>query len=154
MTDLKQEIESLRALPREALLERYEAEYGRPPRQKNRGWLWRRLAWKLHERRLGGLSETARRRLEELIAEIEIPPADVKRTVSGLLVKKRPGGLAVGTVLTRTWHGRDLQCVVRADGFELDGVVHKTLSAAARAATGQKWNPALFWGLRDRKRAK
>lgn len=59
-----------------------------------------------------------------------------------------------GTVITRTWRGRDLRLVVLEDGFELDGVRYGSLSEAARAVTGAHWNGKLFWGLTQRTRKK
>ena len=105
------------------------------------------------EIRYGGLSEVAKRRLEELIAEIEIPPGDGDRTVMGKLRKpKRPDDPPAGTTLVRTFKGRELRLHVREDGYELDEVLHPSLTAAARAATGSAWNGRLFWGLTSRKK--
>ena len=135
------------------LVARYRELFGKDPRVKNRAWLWRRCAWKLQEQRCGGLSEVARRRLEELIAEIELPPSDRDRTVSGRLAKPhRPDDPTPGTTIVRVWKGRELHLNVREDGFELDGVLHQSLSAAAFAATGSRWNGRLFWQLTDRKK--
>ena len=57
-------IAELRAMPVAELVVRYEELHGRPPRTKNRTWLWRRCAWKVQEQRFGGLSEVARRKLD------------------------------------------------------------------------------------------
>ena len=54
-------------------------------------------------------------------------------------------GFAVGTVIERQWRDRTLVLRVTDAGFELAGVVHGSLSAAAFAATGTKWNGRLFW---------
>ena len=53
-------------------------------------------------------------------------------------------------MIARQWRGRVLRLTVLDDGFELDGVVHKSLSAAAQAVTGAKWNGPLFWGLHSK----
>src|SRR5437867_1946373 len=125
---IAQEIEGLRAMLVPDLIARYEAEFGKPPRVKNRVWLWRRIAWKVQEKKFGGLSETAKKRLEELISEIDIPPSEEQRTVSGTLKKRlKPGDPSVGTVLTRTWHGKEISVKVVDGGFEYEGVLYDTL---------------------------
>ena len=45
----------------------------RPAGLKHREWLWRRIAWKIQEQRFGGLSTVAKRRLDELIADLDLP---------------------------------------------------------------------------------
>ncbi len=105
------------------------------------------------EIRLGGLSETAKKRLEELIAELDLPLPEEQRTVSGALKKARkPGDPPVGTTLVRQWHGQEVRVQVLEGGFEHDGVVHRSLSALAKAITGAHWNGRLFFGLTQRRR--
>src|SRR5262245_47272546 len=102
---IDQEIAALRGLTVPELAVRYEELWGKPPRSRHREHMWKRAAWKLQERRSGGLSEVAKARLEELIAEIELPPAEQTRTVSGALRRKPvtipPRGPAPGTVFER-----------------------------------------------------
>src|SRR5437867_9218036 len=110
METITQEIEKLRVMLVPELIERYEIEFGKPPRVKNRVWLWRRIAWKVQERKYGGLSETAKKNLEELISQIDLPLTEQQRTVSDVLKKpRRPGLPSVGSVITRRWHDEDLQ---------------------------------------------
>jgi hypothetical protein len=80
--------------------------------------------------------------------------AKLKATTTPRPTRRKPDLPAAGTVITRRWRGRDLEMRVLEDGFELDGLVHKTLSAAAKAVTGAHWNGKLFWGLVGRKRKK
>jgi DUF2924 family protein len=152
---LPEEIEILRRLDVPDLLARYREVFAKEPRSKNRSYLWKRIAWKLEEQRLGGLSQVARDRLEELIQQIEVP----KDEDGGRGVKRRPptvpppkNNLAVGTTITRVWHGQAVQAKVLEDGFEHDGKVHKSLSAVAKAITGAHWNGRLFFGLTARQR--
>ena len=74
MKTIAREIEELRAMKVADLLKRYRKLYGKEPRIKNREWLWKRCAYQLQVVRYGGLSGTAQRRLEVLIAEIDLPP--------------------------------------------------------------------------------
>ena len=147
------EIDELRAMTVPALVERYREVYGKEPRIRHREWLWKRVAWKVQEQRLGGLSKVAQKRLEELIAEIDLPIDERKRTVSGRLkAPRKPTDPAVGTCITRHWRGREIRVQVLDTGFECDGVVYGSLSAVARAVTGSRWNGKLFFGLTGRKR--
>ena len=153
MKTIEEEIDELRRLPTADLVARYEELYGRPPHCRHREHLWKRIAWKLQERRFGGLSAVAKQRLEELISEIDLPLTESQRTVSGALKRPpKPGEPAVGTVLSRDWHGQRIEVRVVDGGFEYAGVVYKTLSAVAKAVTGAHWNGRLFFGLTARRR--
>ena len=148
------EIAELRQMTIADLVERYEALHGRPPRSKNRSWLWRRCAWKLQEARFGGLSETAKRRLQELIGEIEIPAASQRTNARGTLCAPRRGASpAPGNVLVRQYKGREIRVTAVEGGFTYDGVVYKSLTAVARSVTGSAWNGRLFFGLSVRKKS-
>ena len=152
---IAKEIDRLRRLTVPELVEKYQELFGREPRCKRREHLWKRCAWKLQERQCGGLSDVAKRRLEQLIAEIDLPLDERTRTVSGRLSgPEHKGTLKIGTVLTRVWHGKELQLKLTEAGYEFDDVVYSSLSAAARAATGARWNGRLFWGLTKRRRSK
>ena len=154
MKPIAAEIKKLRAMKAVDLVGRYTDLFGKPPRVKNREHLWKRCVWKLQEKRLGGLSGVAKRRLEELIAEIDLPIAERNRTASGV-VKRTPRGddPLPGTVLTRMWKGQEIRVLVRDDGFECDGELFRSLTGVARAVTGSKWNGRLFFGLTKRKKA-
>ncbi len=153
MKTITEAIAELRSMTVPELTARYEQLFGRPPRVKHREHLWRRCAWKIQEQRFGGLSKVAKRRLEELIGEIDLPLGDQQRTVSGRLNGHvRPADHTVGTVFTRTWHGRDVRAVAVEGGYEYDGVVYRSLSAVAKAVTGSHWNGRLFFNLTTRKK--
>ena len=147
---IAEEIAELRGLPVAELVVRYEAVYGKPPRVKHREWLWRRIAWKIQEQRFGGLSGAARKKLDELITEIDIPLVAGRREP-----EKRPnrinGEPQVGTTLVRVWRGREILATRIDEGWECDGVVHRSLTAVAKAVTGTHWNGKLFFGLTKRK---
>lgn len=153
MKTITDEIAELRALPMSELCARYEELFGRPPRVKHREFIWKRCAWKIQEQRFGGLSDAAKRRLDELIAEIDLPIGESHRTVTGRLNQPRkPDSPTVGTAIVREWRGRELRVLVLNDGFEYEGVVYKSLSAVAKVITGTHWNGKLFFGLSGRKR--
>lgn len=158
------EISRLRELSVADLRAEWLRLYGEPSRSRNRDYLWRRLAWRVQELADGGLSDSARARVVELArtgfcrartpAEIDGPLQDGPGTeVTTPLPPWRGQRLPPpGTVIVRNYKGKELRLVVLTDGCELDGIRYGSLSEAARAITGSKWNGRLFWGLSKRKR--
>ena len=57
--------------------------------------------------------------------------------------------LGIGARLTRSWKGRAVEVVVEEAGFRFEDRVFPSLSAAATAIAGSKWNGPRFFGLRD-----
>ena len=53
-----------------------------------------------------------------------------------------------GTIITRPYKGRTLAVKVLPNGFEFEGEVFKSLSAVAKAITGQHCNGFYFFRLR------
>lgn len=49
--------------------------------------------------------------------------------------------------ISRTYKGREIEVVVRRDGFEWDGRRFKSLSAVAKAVTGSHCNGFRFFNL-------
>ena len=151
MKTVAEEIEALRRLSQPELVARYEALSGTRAPITRRTWLLPRAIWKLQEQRLGGLSDDAKRRLDKLIADVEVSFDKEHRTVRDPLL--RPGRRRrppVGSALHRVWNGRDIHVRVVENGFEFDGVVYRSLSAVAKAVTGTHWNGNLFFGLTKR----
>ncbi len=152
MKSIATELVELHQMSRPELVQKYTELYGKTPRTIHRLRLWRRCAWKLHEQRFGGLWGAARRRLDELRAELDIPLDDEETTVSGRL--RRRSDPPIGTTLVRAYKGQEVRVDVTENGFEWNGVVYRSLSATAGAITGSHWNGRLFFGLTARKRSK
>ena len=57
---------------------------------------------------------------------------------------------SAGTVLTRQYHGREIRVLTLDDGLEWESRHYRSLSAGAKAVTGQKWNGLLFFGITKR----
>ena len=148
---IPEEIAELQAMPVPELVDRYEAVIGKLPRVKNRTWLWRRIAWKIQERRFGGLSAVAKRRLDELILDLDLPLTG-ERTVRGRVNgSARRGEPVVGTTLTRAWKGREIQATRTEKGWEYEGVVHRSLSAVVKTITGSHASGPAWFGLTKRR---
>ena len=159
------EINRLRQMSVAELQREWEAVFGSAPTSANKQHLWRRLSWELQARAHGGLSDAARTRLDELghgafdhatsrrqrahDAKPATPPQPDPK-VTRIRDARR---LTPGTVLTREYHGQEIRVVALEDGqLEWEGQVYSSLSAVAKAVTGQKWNGRLFFGLTNRKR--
>ena len=57
--------------------------------------------------------------------------------------------LGIGARLTRNWKGREVEVVVEEQGFRWQDRHYPSLSAAATAIAGTRWNGPRFFGLRD-----
>ena len=151
MNTIAQQVRELETLSTAELSERYEALHGHPPRVRNRAFLRRRVAWKIQEREFGGLSDRAKARLEELIAQIDLPLGTAKHQRPRRPARPSPRAPRVGTSLVRRWHDQEIRVEVRENGFEWNGTLYRSLSAAAKAVTGSNWNGRLFFGLTKRR---
>ncbi len=136
--------------------------YGEPTRSRNRDYLCRRLAWRVQELAHGGLNRAAKAKIDELAPESlsrartphngnpAAPVGDHDQRLHR--VHRDPRLPSPGTVIVRQYKGHELRLSVLDEGYELDGTHYGSLSEAARAATGSRWNGPLFWGLRKRTR--
>ena len=155
LQNLAAEIAALPRLRVSELRLRFAEVCGEPTPSHNKVWLVKRIAWRLQAQAEGDLSERARRRAAELIADADLrlsaPPADV-----GTAMDKRPPTLRMptddrlprpGTILTRRYKGRTLQVEVLQHGFAFEGMTYRSLSAVAKAVTGAHCSGHFFFGL-------
>jgi hypothetical protein len=153
------EVAALRQLNAKELRQRYAELFGQSTHTGNKTWLIRRIAWRLQALAQGDLSERARRRAAELANDADLrlgppQPARAPRAAKhpAATTPTTPVGVErdrrlppPGTVLSRPYKGQVLQVLVRSDGFEFDGRVFPSLSAAAKAITGTHCNGFLFF---------
>lgn len=160
-TAVLMEVEKLRRMSLAALREKYREVFQEDTRCRHRGHLFRRIAWRLQAVAEGDLSQRARDRAQAIARDADlrmIAPRDFF-TVAGGPVELTPQNgkrredarlPLPGTVLKRTWKGRDLLVEVLADGFRYDNRHYSSLSAIANEVTGTRWNGLVFFGLRRR----
>ena len=146
------QIAQLQAMTVGQLREEYERVFGEEARSRNRTWLWRRIAWRVQELEYGGLSERAKRRLEELMSDAELalrtPPGRFQEARDTAVRQTRDPRLPrPGTALLKSYKGQRVVVEVLHDGFSYGGQVFRSLSAVARAVTGTRWNGWAFFGL-------
>ena len=123
----------------------WEVLFRNPAPNNSRGYLEMRLAWRIQELSLGGLSRETARMLDLLADEID-GASDRKAIIAD------PRNPVIGTRLVREWDGVEHTVTVMRDGFEWQGRRFKSLSAAARAISGSNWNGYRFFGLGDARR--
>ncbi len=126
------EVEDLASLSLEGLRAAWRARYGRPPPLRSFELLRLMLAWRLQAEALGALDRETRRQLKRR-GTLE---------VEGL-------ALGVGARLRKEWQGRIVEVEVEASGFRWQGRHYPSLSAAATAIAGTRWNGPRFFGLRE-----
>jgi hypothetical protein len=155
--NIAKEVAAMRRMTTTELRARYADAFGEATRANNKAWLIKRIAWRLQAQAEGDLSERARRRAAELANDADlrlsppkVPAADAapERTTTGVL--RGRGDTRVpppGSVLTRVYKGEALQVKVLDEGFEFEGQTYRSLSAVAKAITGQHYNGFLFFGL-------
>lgn len=144
MKPISEELAELRALNVAELVERYVAIFGKAPRCRQPTWMFRKIAWEIQARRFGGLSKRALARLEELMAEIDIPLGGARAQI------KPARKMTEGTMVERAWKGRVVRATAVEGGWEHEGAVYRSLSAVAKHVTGSHWNGKLFFGLTRR----
>jgi len=92
------------------------------------------LAWRIQASIGGGLEPLTRQQL----AHAPVSQAE------GL-------SLGIGAKLGRIWKGQKVEVEVTENGFSHDGEIYDSLSAAATAIAGTRWNGPRFFGLREPK---
>ena len=157
---LRDEVEALAELSVPELKAKYVEVFGEHSRSGNAAFLRRRIAWRLQARAMGGLSERARRRAEELADEADLriraPRRSRRRPSTGERHRDRtraadaerdPRLPAPGEVLVREFGGMTVVVRVLEDGFEYEGRRYSSLSPIAREVTGSRWNGFRFFDL-------
>jgi hypothetical protein len=158
------EVAALQRMTVRELRTRYAEVFGEATRAGNKAWLVKRIAWRLQSLEEGDISERARRRAAELANDADVrlsppkakpaPPAAAERTRTASIATSNDNRLPLpGTILTREYKGQTVQVKVLPKGFEFDGEVYKSLSAVAKAITGQHCNGFHFFRLRGRQEA-
>lgn len=157
---LSAQIRSLVNLSTAELKAKHVDLFGEAPSTNNRENLLKRVAWRMQANAEGGLTERARLRAAALANDADlrvrapsqwtVEVAPLSPEVAALGTFRQPPKFArpaVGTIITKDYKGTRIVVLVRADGFEWDGRVYRSLSAVANAVTGNHWNGNRFFGI-------
>ena len=158
-TSVRAKIAQLQEMSVGELREQWRELYGEEPRGRHRVWLFKRLAWRVQELEYGGLSERAKKRLEELMPTAELALRVPKGFMEGVepLPSRQVRDLRIpppGTILLRSYRNQKIAVEVLEDGFSWEGREYRSLSAIAKEVTGSHWNGLRFFNLDRKKEAK
>jgi hypothetical protein len=157
--DIDREVAVLEGMSTGQLCERYAKLFGQPVRTRHRGYLIRKIAWRLQALAEGDLTERARRRAGQLAEDADVrvmpprsaalwQPTSIKVQTT---VTSDPRLPAPGIAIVRNYKGPMLRVLVLSDGFEYNGERYKSLSAVAKAITGSHCNGFRFFELENAK---
>lgn len=149
-------VNALQGMSIPELKQKYRELYGKENSVANKGYLVKKIAWRIQELEYGGLSEQVRKRAIKIAQTMNLPEKPSSDKLICLNKKKRAAKIHLpninrrlpmpGTVLTREYKGKLIQVEVLDDGcFEYEGVKYRSLSAVAKAVTGSHWNGFLFF---------
>jgi len=137
-------VATLALLSRSGLLKLWTETFHDPPPPKLRKELIVPiLAYRLQEVEFGGLSNTARKRLQVLITENRMKPS-------------RPAELTIPerrSKLIRSWRGEVHEVIVTEEGFIYKGEAYQKLSPIAKRITGTQWSGPAFFGTKAKGRS-
>ena len=165
--NLAHDIAALPSLSVAQLRGRYAEVFGEGTNAAHKGWLVKRIAWRLQALAEGDLSERARQRAAALANDADLrlsppKPRTVTAPPSAATTADEPAAPAQvpaqpdrrlpqpGGLINRLYKGHQLQVTVLRSGFAYQGQVFASLSAVAKAITGSHCNGFLFFRLTTR----
>ena len=155
--NVEKELALLGKMTAEELRAKYFEVFGESSISRHKGYLVKRIIWRMQANVYGGLSERALARAKELASPADLrltaPKAPAPRSVVTIPISS-PADRRVpspGTFIERPYKGKTLRVKVVADGFEFEGNTYKSLSAVAKKITGQHMNGFLFFRLKGDK---
>ena len=147
------QIKALQKMSVPELKKRYRELCGKETSITNKGYLVKKIAWKIQELEYGGLSDHTKKRMLEIAQTMNL----LEKPSPGKLIQSKKKKRTIksrrlpmpGTVLTREYKGKLIQVTVLEDRyFEYEGGKYRSLSAVAKAVTGSHWNGYLFFNVR------
>ena len=130
------QIATLQQMDAKELHQQWEAIMDAPPPGSAAG-LRQRLIHRIQELVYGGLAPAVKATLEK-----------VARRDAGEMPAEKP--TTPGTRFIREWRGQRHEVTATHDGFEYLGKRYTSLTAAAKAITGQHTNGRIFFGLKGK----
>ncbi|MDD3419014.1 MAG: DUF2924 domain-containing protein [Candidatus Gastranaerophilales bacterium] len=138
-------IQELQNLSREELIKNwYKVFKTEPSAHAKTTFLIQHLSWELQAKKYGGLSASAKKKLEKIAAEL----AQNKQISIENISTSQNIEIKAGTKLIREYQGRKHEVIALEKGFEYNNKTYKSLSAIANEITGTRWNGKVFFGVK------
>ncbi len=141
---LEQKLEALSSMSPAQLRAAWRDTFRQAPPDMTPELMTRAIAWRMQERRHGGLPVSVKRSLAKMIARLRH---------SDDVTAPHEISLKPGTRLVRTWHGRTINVLVTESGFEFDGRQYRSLTQITGEVTGAHRSGPRFFGLKKNKPA-
>ena len=140
----------------------YEKVCGELTTSRHAKHIIKRILWQMQANLYGGLSEESLKRAKELADPTQLrmtapkakPISDNAQTVTRTLpatITATQSELVAGTQLERMYRGQKIVATIVENGVRWNGELYNSLSAVAKAVTGNHWNGRLFFGLTKKK---
>ena len=149
------QINNLKQMSQAELIAKYSELFPvKKAHSKNPEYLRKKIAYNIQEKVLGGLSETAKTKLDQFIQVYDPINNKILRKINGpeeLKGKKtRDKRLPIpGTVITKLYKGTLIKVKVLDKGFEYEGSYYRSLSSLAKKISGTHANGYLFFRLQE-----
>jgi hypothetical protein len=155
---LSERLNQIQSLEREDLLSLWHKAYDSPPfKGARRGTLLRGASYAEQAKAQGDLKAKTKRKLIKIAQAasaslVESIPSDVgaelpKQRESLTHAKPALPTLQLGSQILREWNGKTYTVHSTDQGFVLNGVTYRSLSAVAKAITGAHWSGPRFFGV-------
>jgi hypothetical protein len=165
--NINKEVRAMEKRSVRELRKQYADVFGEGTNASNKPWLIKRIAWRMQSNIEGDISQRARDRAAEIAndADVRMTPPPEGSSAAAATATLRPARTGErtktvkvdmpvddrlpppGTTLTRKYKGQMYQVTVLPVGFDFDGEVYKSLTAVAKAITGQHCNGFTFFKL-------
>lgn len=141
MMDLTAQLNELSALPPAKLRAKWRELFRKTAPDLTPDLLRRSIAWRLQERRHGGLTPAVKKQIMQAQKRLA---ARGGAGVTGQIALKP------GTRLVREWNDKSYHVLVCDEGFEFKDRHYRSLSQIAEEITGAHWSGPRFFGLKKR----
>jgi hypothetical protein len=145
VADVLGRLAALKTTPIADLKQQWRTLFGKEPPPFSKTFIQSRLAYRIQELAYGGLKPETVARLEALGEQLDGGNITLRRI-------RHDAKPIAGTRLIRDWQGVQHTVTVLAEGYEWQGRPYNSLSAAARAITGTRWNGLVFFGIKNQRR--
>ena len=116
----------------------------------NKKYEEKQAAYSKQQRKYGGLSKDAQKKLSELIKKYDpINNTSLRPTRPNQKSMIRDGRLPIpGSLITREYKGKWIEVKVLEKGFEFEGQIYRSLTAITKKITGANWNGFEFFSFK------